>query len=157
MARKNQSAGILLYRFRNDAVEFLLVHPGGPFFKNKDAGAWSVPKGLFEENEEPVAAACREFQEELGQPLVAAQLIPLTPIKQKGGKTVHVWAAEGDINTDNIHSNTFPLEYPPRSGRFIQVPEIDQAAWFNEPTARLKINPAQASLLDELLSLLRNR
>ncbi len=148
---KNLSAGILLYRFKSTGLEILLVHPGGPYFRNKDTGAWTVPKGLFEEGEEPLQAAVREFEEELGQPLLASQFTELTPVKQKGGKTVMVWAAEGDIDTSTVRSNTFKMEYPYKSGKWIEVPEIDRAEWFPPQEALKKINPAQADLITELM------
>ncbi len=144
-----QSAGLLMYRFRNGELEFLLVHPGGPFWKNKDLGAWTIPKGEIEPGENPLAAAQREFEEELG---IKAQspLVELTPIQQKGGKTVRAWAFAGDCDAAAIKSNTFSTEWPPRSGRMQEFAEVDRAGWFDLAQARKKINPAQASLLDEV-------
>lgn len=145
-----QSAGILLYRFRHRKPEVLLVHPGGPYHAAKDAGAWSVPKGLFEEGEEPLDAARREFREELGTEVPATQFLPLPPIRQKGGKVVHAWAAEGDLDASAIQSNTFRMEYPYKSGVWREFPEVDRAAWFDFGTAREKILSAQIPLLDAL-------
>jgi predicted NUDIX family NTP pyrophosphohydrolase len=125
------------------------VHPGGPFWKNKDAGAWSVPKGEFLDTEDALIAAKREFLEETGQP-IDGHFIKLKPVKLKSGKTVHAWAVEGDIDENNIKSNTFPFEWPPKSGKTIEIPEVDKASWFDLVTAREKINPAQIALIDEL-------
>lgn len=147
-----KSAGILL--FQKNPTQFLLVHPGGPFWKNKDAGAWTIPKGEFSEDEEPLAAALREFREETGKQL-NGPFIELTPIKQKSGKTVYAWAVEGFLEPSQIKSNTFMMEWPPRSNRKIEVPEINQAAWFQLGQALEKINPAQAALLHQLNELLR--
>jgi predicted NUDIX family NTP pyrophosphohydrolase len=143
------SAGILLYRIRNGALEFLLVHPGGPFWKNKDAGAWTIPKGEIADNEDALAAAKREFEEELGfKP--GGPFIELTPIKQKAGKMVHAWAFEGDCDPSQIKSNTFSTEWPPKSGKQAEFPEVDRAEFFNLEGAKTKINPAQIPLLEEL-------
>lgn len=147
-----QSAGILLYRRIDDVLQVFLVHPGGPFFKNKDAGAWSIPKGEFLNDEEPLAAAKREFEEETGQP-VDGEFIALGSVKLKSGKTVYAWAVEGDINHETIVSNTFEIEWPPRSGKKIMVPEIDRAAWFSLPDAKQKINIAQARFIEKLAAL----
>lgn len=149
-----QSAGILLYRIRAGAAEVLLVHPGGPYFAKKDLGAWSIPKGLLEDDEEGLAAAKREFEEELGMALKAKSLVALAPVRQKGGKVVHAWAAEGDVDIENIQSNTFRMEYPYKSGRWIEVPEVDKAGWFGLDEAFEKILPAQQALLHELASIL---
>lgn len=149
MAKINQSAGLLLYRDNNGQLEVFLVHPGGPFFKNKDEGAWSVPKGEFDSTEDSLTAARREFEEETGQP-INGNFIALNPVRQKGGKTVYAWAVEGNIDAARITSNVFELEWPPRSGKKVEFPEVDRAAWFDITTARLKINPAQAALLNEL-------
>ncbi len=145
-----QSAGILLYRHRGGSLEVLLVHPGGPYNARKDLGAWSIPKGLLEAGEEGLAAAKREFEEELGMPLLSSHFIPLSPVKQKGGKMVHAWAAEGDVDAMNIHSNIIRVEYPYKSGRWIAIPEVDKAGWFSLEAAALRIIPAQQSFLDEL-------
>ena len=144
------SAGLLLYRVKNGPLEFLLVHPGGPFWKNKDDGAWTIPKGEIGDNEEqPLAAAVREFEEELGfKP--GGPFIELTPIKQKAGKMVHAWAFEGDCDPSQFKSNTFSMEWPPRSGKQAEFPEIDRAQFFNVESAKTKINPAQIPLLEEL-------
>jgi predicted NUDIX family NTP pyrophosphohydrolase len=147
---KKQSAGILAYRFINSTIEFLLVHPGGPYFTNKDTGAWSVPKGEFD-TEEALEAAKREFEEEVGIS-IDGTFIELSPIVQKGGKTVFCWAIECDINVKNFKSNTFNMEWPPRSGKFQDFPEIDRAEWFESPVAKEKINNSQASFIDELIS-----
>ena len=144
-----QSAGILLYRNTNNVLEVFLVHPGGPFFKNKDEGSWSIPKGEFLDDEEPLTAAKREFEEETGQPIDGG-FISLGSIKQKSGKTVYAWAVEGDINHETIFSNTCEVEWPPRSGKKITIPEIDRAEWFEVDEAKRKINPAQADLIDRL-------
>jgi predicted NUDIX family NTP pyrophosphohydrolase len=143
------SAGILLYRSKGHEPEVFLVHPGGPFWKGKDLGAWSIPKGEYI-NEEPLAAAKREFKEETGYALTG-KFIALTPIKQKAGKLVQAWAVEGDIDADTIVSNSFETEWPPKSGRKQNFPEVDKAAWFTIDHAREKINPAQTAFLDELV------
>jgi predicted NUDIX family NTP pyrophosphohydrolase len=145
------SAGILLHRTRDGAREVLLVHPGGPYWARKDEGAWSIPKGEVEPGEDPRARALIEFQEETGTPLDGdGALQDLGSIKQRGGKTVVAFALEGDLDADAIASNTFELEWPPRSGRRQAFPEVDRAAWFGLDEARRRINPAQAALLDRL-------
>ena len=144
------SAGILLYRFTNKALEVFLVHPGGPFWKNKDAGAWSIPKGEFTKDEDPLKAAQREFREETGIE-VSGNFISLTPVKLKSGKLVHAWALEKDVDHTRITSNHFSLEWPPKSGKMIEVPEVDKAGWFTIKEAKEKINPGQLPLLDELI------
>jgi predicted NUDIX family NTP pyrophosphohydrolase len=143
------SAGLLLYRRRDDALEVFLVHPGGPFWARKDAGSWSIPKGEIDPMEKPLAAARREFTEETGLSVEGA-FRPLAPITQAGGKIVQAWAVEGDVDPTALQSNTFSMEWPPRSGRQQTFPEVDRAAWFPIDVARRKINPAQAALLDEL-------
>jgi predicted NUDIX family NTP pyrophosphohydrolase len=149
-----QSVGILMYRRGAGGLEVLLAHPGGPFFRNKDDGAWTIPKGVPEPDEEPRAAALREFDEEIGLP-VSEPLLPLGEIKQKGGKVVTAWACEGDAPAGfQPMSNTFELEWPPRSGRRATFPEIDRAEFFPLAVAREKINPAQAALIDRLEALL---
>src|SRR6186713_1105979 len=145
-----KSAGILLYRLLKNKPEFFLVHPGGPFWTNKDAGAWTIPKGEYDINEEPLAAAIREFSEETGH-IITGNFISLTPIIQKAGKQVDAWALEGDIDTTNIRSNSFNIEWPPKSGNWKSYPEIDRAKWFNIKTAKEKINPAQVAFLEELI------
>jgi predicted NUDIX family NTP pyrophosphohydrolase len=143
------SAGLLMYRIAGGNLQVLLAHPGGPFFRNKDDGAWSIPKGEVEPGEDLLEGAKREFAEETGfaptGPFIALKLV-----KQKGGKTIHAWAFEGDCNPSTIVSNTFTLEWPPRSGRRMEFPEIDRAAFFDLAAARKKINPGQAALIDEL-------
>ena len=146
-----RSAGLLMYRRSGGTLEVLLVHPGGPFWMKKDAGAWSIPKGEYEAGEEALAAAAREFQEETG--LVArGPYTPLTPIRQPGGKVVEAWAFEGDCDAESLKSTTFSLEWPRGSGRRQEFPEVDRAGWFGLDEARRKILPAQAALLDELAS-----
>jgi predicted NUDIX family NTP pyrophosphohydrolase len=142
-----QSAGILLHR----DGEVLLVHPGGPFWAKKDAGAWSIPKGEYEEGDDPRAAALREFEEELGSALPAGtELVELGTVKQKSGKRITAFAAEGDLDAETISSNTFEMEWPPRSGRMQAFPEVDRAGWFSIEEAREKLNPAQAEFLVRL-------
>jgi predicted NUDIX family NTP pyrophosphohydrolase len=149
MARR--SAGLLLHRVRDGAREVLLVHPGGPFWAKKDAGAWSIPKGEYEEGDDPRACALREFEEELGTaPPPAAGLTELGTVRQSGGKQVTAYAAPGDVDASAIRSNTFTIEWPPRSGRSQEFPEVDRAAWFGLAEARERINPAQAAFLDRL-------
>lgn len=145
-----RSAGILLHRRRGDRLEVLLVHPGGPVWARRDQGAWSIPKGEFEPGEEPLAAARREFEEELGVELPDGPAEDLGEVRQKSGKVVRAWAVAGDLDADAITSNTFPLEWPPRSGRMIEVPEVDKAQWFSLQDAREKINPAQVAFLERL-------
>jgi predicted NUDIX family NTP pyrophosphohydrolase len=151
---KRSSAGILLYRQRAGAVEVLLVHPGGPFWAKKDAGAWSIPKGEYEEGGDPLEAARREFAEELGSD-VTGPAIPLGDVKQKGGKVVAAWGVQGDLDAADVRSNTFEIEWPPRSGRRQSFPEIDRAEWFTPDEARAKLNPAQHAFLDRLLERLQ--
>lgn len=152
MATK-RSAGVLLFRRSGGAVEFLLAHPGGPFWAKKDEGAWSIPKGQIEEAEEPRACAIRELEEELGPGPVfdPATLIELGAIRQRAGKVVEAWAAEAEFDPATLDSNTFAMEWPPRSGREAEFPEVDRAEWFGLEAARGKILPAQAELLDRLL------
>ena len=144
-----RSAGLLMYRRRNRELEVFLVHPGGPLWARKDAGAWSIPKGEFGADENPLDAARREFTEETGL-TVTGRLQPLEPIRQSGGKVVHAWAVEGDGDPDAIRSNTFAMEWPPRSGRQQEFPEVDRAAWFTLDEARDKILRSQQPLLDQL-------
>ena len=148
-----KSAGILLFRRSSGRLEVLLVHPGGPFWTKKDDGAWSIPKGEYADGEDPLTAARREFEEELGSPAIGAAR-PLTPIRQRGEKEVTAWAVEGDLDCALVRSNTFEMEWPPKSGRLQQFPEVDRAAWFDLATARTKINTAQAALLSELAEIL---
>ena len=147
------SAGLLLYRIRHAAIEVLLVHPGGPYWKPKDDGAWSIPKGEFSGAEDPLVAARREFFEETGV-AIEGDLRALKPIQQSGGKIVHAWAVEGDLDPTAIVSNTFDIEWPPRSGRLQSFPEIDRAAWFALPEATRKILRGQMPLLEELAQML---
>ena len=149
MARR--SAGILLYRLSGASPEVLLVHPGGPYWAKKDDGAWSIPKGEYGEDEDPRACALREFEEETGTALPAGELLELGSVTQKSGKQVVVWAAEGDLDADSIQSNTFTMEWPPRSGRSAEFPEVDRAGWFDARGARVKLVAAQAAFVDRLL------
>ena len=126
------------------------MHPGGPFWARRDAGAWSIPKGEHDDAEDPEACARREFEEELGTPLAARELVDLGSVRQRNGKVVRAWAAEGDLDPAGIRSNTFAMEWPPRSGRTQEFPEVDRAAWFDLEAAREKLIPAQAALLDRL-------
>lgn len=153
MASKH-SAGVILFRRGEQGVEFLLIHPGGPFWRRKDAGAWSIPKGQIEEDEEARACAIRELEEELGQApdLDPEQMIELGSIRQRAGKLVEAWAAEADFDPATLDSNTFSMEWPPRSGSEQEFPEVDRAEWFGLERAREKILPAQAELLDRLLA-----
>ena len=154
--RSRRSAGILLFRRRpEDVVEVLLAHPGGPLWAKKDEGAWTVPKGEFHEGEEAWAVAQREFEEETGHPPPAGEPIELGEIRQKGGKLVNAWALEGDLDPASAHSNTFPLEWPPRSGRWITVPEIDRVEWFAPEHARRRIKDSQIPFIERLLDALR--
>ena len=148
------SAGILLYRTRGGVLEFFLVHPGGPYFVNKDVGAWGIPKGEIGEGEDPLAAAQREFEEETGFKAKGA-VLPLAPIRQRGGKIVLAWALEGDCDPEKMKSNTFTMEWPPHSGRQQEFPEVDRAGWFALNEAKRVINPAQAGLLEGLERALR--
>jgi predicted NUDIX family NTP pyrophosphohydrolase len=146
-----RSAGILLYRLTGGGPEVLLVHPGGPFWARKDAGVWSIPKGEYEDGDDPLACALREFEEETGSTLPPGELIELDDVTQKGGKVVSAWAAEGDLDADAVRSNMFTMEWPPRSGRTAEFPEVDRAGWFGIDEARVKLSPAQAEFLDRLL------
>ena len=143
-----RSAGLLLYR-RRDTLEVLLVHPGGPFWAGKDVGAWSIPKGQYDDGEEPLAAARREFTEETGFP-APDSAAPLGEVKQSGAKVVTVWAAEGDCDPDCLVSNRCEVEWPPSSGRMIDIPEVDRAAWFSLDQARIRILKGQLPFLDRL-------
>jgi predicted NUDIX family NTP pyrophosphohydrolase len=146
------SAGILLFRRTEEALEVLLVHPGGPYWAKKDLGAWSIPKGLVEEGEEPLQCALRELEEELGSPFAfaAEELVELGSVRQKAGKVVHCWAAEADFDPATLRSNSFSIEWPPRSGVEREFPEVDRAEWFGLEQARGKIIAAQAEFLDRL-------
>ena len=148
-ARMQRSAGILLYRRQDTQLLVLLAHPGGPFWARRDEGAWTIPKGLIEADETAEAAARREFREELGAE-ADGPLIPLGSVRQRGGKHVDAFALEGDFDTGNLQSNTFEIEWPPRSGRKQAFPEVDRAAWMDLPLARAKIIEGQRPLLDRL-------
>lgn len=149
-----KSAGLLLYRRTNESgIQVLLVHPGGPFWRNKDEGAWTIPKGEFDD-EDPLEAARREFKEETGSAPPDGQYIPLTPIKQKNGKIVHAWAVEGDFDPARLNSNEFETEWPPKSGRTQKFPEVDRAEWFAPHIAMGKMLQGQDELITELLSIL---
>lgn len=147
MARR--SAGLLLFRRQRNGLAVLLVHPGGPLWARKDEGAWSIPKGEIEDGEDPLAAARREFEEELGSP-VSGDFIELPPVRQASGKVVHAWAVESDFDPAALTSGLFSMEWPPRSGRQQQFPEVDRAEWFSIDEAKRKINKAQIALLDRL-------
>ena len=153
---KKQSAGILAFKKNQSEPHAFLVHPGGPFWKNKDAGAWSIPKGEFSDGENPLDAAKREFFEETGFN-IEGDFIELRPIKLKSGKIVFAWAVEGDINADNINSNMFEIEWPPRTGKMEWFPEVDKAGWFTLEEAEKKINVMQVELLHELAQILSER
>jgi len=150
--RPNVSAGLLLFR-RRSGLQLLLAHPGGPFWRDRDIGAWTIPKGVVDEGEELLDAACREFAEETGIAPVGP-FLSLGSIRQKGGKVVHAWAWEGDADASAIVSNTTKIEWPPGSGRWITYPEVDRCAWFDPASARERMNPAQADLVGRLESIL---
>ena len=152
---KKESAGLLMYRLSNSTLEVFLVHPGGPYWAKKDLGAWSIPKGEAAEGEDRLEAAKREFQEETGF-LVAGNFIVLTPIKQPGGKLVHAWIVKGDCDARGIVSNTFSIEWPPRSGKRQAFPEVDRAEWFTIDAAKKKILKGQVGLLEELERMLEH-
>lgn len=144
-----KSAGILLFHEKDEGLEVLLVHPGGPFWMKKDDGSWSIPKGEFTEGEEPLAAAQREFQEEMGV-VPAGDFIELEPLKQPGGKLVFAWAVRGDFDPSGLKSNMFSMEWPPKSGKQREFPEVDRAGWFGIEAARSKILKGQEPFLDQL-------
>jgi predicted NUDIX family NTP pyrophosphohydrolase len=148
---QKRSAGLLLYRTPEARVEVLLGHMGGPFWAKKDDRAWSIPKGEFEPGEQPLAAARREFEEEMGSPPPAGPVIPLGELKQPGGKVITVWCVQGDFDPAGVRSNTFALEWPPRSGTYQDFPEIDRAAWFDVDSARQKLVRGQVGFIDRLL------
>lgn len=149
-----KSAGILVYRFYSGELEVFLVHPGGPFWKNKDDGAWSIPKGEYADDEDPLEAAKREFEEETGI-VCDGKFIMLDPIKQKGGKIVSAWALEKDIDAKSIKSNLFSMEWPPKSGKMQEFPEVDRGAWYELNEAKQKINSSQADFIDQLTTKLK--
>ena len=151
MAKKN-TAGLLLYRRRGE-LEVFLVHPGGPFWSKKDLGAWSLPKGQIDEGEDPLQTAKREFTEETGFP-IDGDFRPLEPVKQSGGKVVHAWAIEADCDPAQLRSNLFSMEWPPKSGKTQEFPEVDRGAWFNLPEARKRILAAQRGFIEQLVALL---
>jgi predicted NUDIX family NTP pyrophosphohydrolase len=155
-AVKRASAGLLLYRHAAGELEVLLVHPGGPYWARKDDSAWSIPKGEIEPGEEPLAAAQREFAEETGA-VVDGEFLRLAPVRLRSGKVIHAWALQADFDPAAMHSNLFSMEWPPKSGVQREFPEVDRAAWFGIDSARLKIHPGQAPLLDDLLAQLRGR
>jgi len=146
---RKKSAGLLMYRRPRGVLEVFLVHPGGPFWQKKDAGSWSIPKGEYMPGEDPLEAAKREFQEETSFK-ASGEFIPLTPRKQPSGKIISAWAFEGDCDAAAIKSNTFLMEWPPRSGRQQEFPEVDRAGWFSVPVAKEKIIKGQSSFLEEL-------
>ena len=146
-----RSAGLLLYRRKNEGIEVFLVHPGGPFWAKKDLGCWSIPKGEYTESEDPLAAAKREFHEETGF-VADGSFIALGERKQPGGKLVTAWAVEGDCDPAQLRSNTFQLEWPPRSGRKIEVPEVDRGEWFSIEQARQQLLAGQVGFIDALLA-----
>lgn len=148
-----KSAGLLLYRKTGTELEFFLIHPGGPIFAKKDLGVWSVPKGELDENEEPLHAAIREFEEEVGTK-INGDFIELQPVIQKGGKKVLCWAVEGDLDPATLHSNTFEMQWPPKSGKMQSFVEVDRGEWFIYDKAILAIKDRQIPLLDQLISLL---
>jgi len=150
-----ESAGLLLYRLRVGVPEVLLVHPGGPFWKRRDAGAWSIPKGEIENGEVAEEVARREFKEELGQDAPGGELVSIGTVRQAGGKLVHAWTARGDVDVDRIASMKFTMEWPPRSGRMQEFAEVDVAGWFDLESARQKMLPAQTVFLDRLEQVLR--
>ena len=151
-----RSAGILVYRMKNGGIEVFLVHPGGPFWAKKDLGAWSIPKGLIEGDEEMESAARREFKEETGVEVPPGELIPLGSVRQSNNKTVYAWALEYDFEASRIKSNTFTIEWPPGSGNLREYPEVDQGAWFPLDVAREKIHKGQIPLLERLAKRLRS-
>lgn len=150
------SAGLLMYRIQEGQLQVLLAHPGGPFFRNKDDGAWSIPKGEIEPGEDLLEAAKREFEEETGV-TPSGPFTALTPVKQKGGKIVHAWAFEGDCDPGAVVSNCFTMEWPPRSGRRIEFPEVDRADFFDPSAAKRKIKAGQEALLEELEEIVSRR
>ncbi|HEX5194883.1 MAG TPA: NUDIX domain-containing protein [Solirubrobacteraceae bacterium] len=153
-ASRSLSAGLLLFRRVGDRLELLVVHPGGPIWARRDDGAWSIPKGEIARDEDPLAAARREFAEELGSPAPAAEPLALGEVRLKSGKRVVAWALEGDLDADAITSNTFEMQWPPRSGRTQAFPEVDRAAWLEPELARVKLNPAQAEFVNRLVDML---
>jgi len=150
-----KSAGLLMYRRRHGVLEVFLVHPGGPFWQKKDAGAWSIPKGEYTTEEDPLEVAKREFQEETGF-RSSGEFVPLSSRKQASGKIITAWAFEGDCDASTIKSNTFSMEWPPRSGKREEFPEVDRAGWFSIPDAKVKIIKGQSGFVDELVRILEH-
>lgn len=146
-----RSAGVLMYKRVDHDLEVLLVHPGGPFWARKDLGAWSIPKGEYEEGEDPQAAAVREFREETGAEITGDDLVPLGEVKLRSGKVITAWGLEGDFDVAGLVSNTFETEWPPRSGKRQEFPEVDRAEWFEPEVAKEKLNPSLAPLVDRLI------
>jgi predicted NUDIX family NTP pyrophosphohydrolase len=157
MAKSKKSAGLLMYRFGEGRPEVFLVHPGGPLWAKKDRSAWSIPKGEYSEDEDPLGAAKREFEEETGVDPGEGPFRPLTPLKQKSGKLVRAWVVEGNLDPASIRSNTFSLEWPPRSGRRTEFPEVDKGEWFSLEEAGEKILGGQIGFLDQLQEILSGR
>ena len=151
-----KSAGILLYKFSDETLLIFLVHPGGPFWKNKDLESWSIPKGEFSDDEEALAAAVREFEEETGT-AVSGDFTALSPVKMKSGKIIYAFAIEGDIDIETIKSNDFEMEWPPKSGKLQKIPEVDRGEWFPVAVAIQKVNPAQVPLIIELQEIIGRR
>lgn len=156
MAAGKLSAGLLMYRKTGGELEVLLAHPGGPFWAKKDEGAWTIPKGLYDEAEDPLEAAKREFEEETGFK-ASGEFIALTPRKQRTGKIVHAWAVEGNVDASACTSNLFEMEWPPRSGKRKSFPEVDRCEWFSAPEARIRLVSGQAGFVDELESILTDK
>lgn len=150
------SAGILLFKKEKDSLYYFLVHPGGPFWKNKDLGSWSIPKGEILPDENPLDRALKEFKEETGK-IIDGAFIELSPIQQKGGKTVYAWALDSDLETSDLYSNTFPLEWPPKSGKIMKVPEVDRWEWFSSEDAQRHINEAQKDFIIQLEIIVKNQ
>lgn len=148
-----KSAGLLLYRFNNNLIEYFIVHPGGPFWVKKDIGAWSIPKGIIEDNEDPLEAAIREFEEETGAKIYGNS-ISLTPVKMKSGKIIYAFAIEYDLDITQTKSNTFIMEWPPKSGKKKEFPEIDKGEWLETETCILKLNDSQKPFINELLKII---
>jgi predicted NUDIX family NTP pyrophosphohydrolase len=155
-SRGRRSAGILLFRGAGASLEVLVVHPGGPFWRRRDAGAWSIPKGEYGPDEAPLDAARREFTEELGAPVPDGEPIDLGEVRLKSGKRIQAWGLAGDLDAEMVTSNTYTVEWPPRSGQRQEFPEVDRAAWFSPDAAREKLNPAQAALVDRLEAILKS-
>src|SRR5436309_3142771 len=149
---KKKSAGLLLYRENSGGLEVLLVHPGGPFWQKRDDGAWTIPKGEFDDDEDPLKAAQREFEEETGTVPPGGEFIPLEPVKQPSGKVVYAWAINGDFDQSKLRSNMFPMEWPPNSGKLQQFPEVNRAAWLTLEIAKRKILKGQIPFIDQLLT-----